>query len=123
MSRVLLIEDDRWLAESYASTLEKARHEVVVVASAGGAMDSVEQIMPDVILADVMLEGHTIFALLHELQSYDDTRDIPVVLCSGLSKEQLQVDRLKSYGVVDILSKTDITPQWLQSAIQQAVAI
>lgn len=116
---VLLVEDDHWLADSYKRTLEKEGFEVSSVSDASSAMRMVEDAAPDCIVADVMLEGHTIFALLYELQSYDDTRRIPVVLCSALDYDALKRNRLHQYGVVKVLDKATLTPDSLDLAVKE----
>lgn len=121
MKSVLLIEDDHWLAESYIRSLKEQGYEVMAVDNAEMAMRSVEESMPDCIVADVMLEGHTVFSLLYELQSYDDTRLIPVVLCSNLSHDMLSQTRLHHYGVVSVLDKATLTPDSLDLAIKEAL--
>lgn len=119
MTRVLLVEDDHWLAESYRRVLEKAGFVVLVTTGGHEAMALLEDKPVDVLLVDVMLEGHTVFGLLHELQSYDDTRRIPVVICSALNDELLEVDRLHSYGVVAVLDKTTLTPEQLVLTLRE----
>lgn len=121
MKRILLIEDDHWLADSYTRSLTGLGYEVALADSAETAMRSVEELMPDCIVADVMLEGHTVFALLYELQSYDDTRLIPVVVCSNLGSDALSLTRLHHYGVVAVLDKATLTPDSLDLAIKEAL--
>lgn len=117
MKRVLLIEDDPWLAESYRRVMTKNGFEVRVVADADVAMRGLEKGQCDVIVADIMLEGHTVFALLHELQSYDDTATIPVILCSSLSSDGLSEEKLHEYGVRRVLDKATLTPEQLVNVV------
>lgn len=119
MKTILLIEDDHWLGDSYGRMLKRSGYEVIRSDTAEAAMQSVEESMPDCIIADVMLEGHTVFSLLNELQSYDDTRRIPVVLCSNLDHDMLSQARLHHYGVVSILDKATLTPDSLELAIKE----
>lgn len=121
MKHILLVEDDHWLADSYRRTLEREGFEVSSVTDASSAMRMVESQPPDCIVADIMLEGHTIFALLHELQSYDDTRRIPVILCSALDHDALSRNRLHEYGVVQVLDKATLTPDSLDLAVKECV--
>lgn len=121
MKTVLLIEDDHWLADSYSRTLTRAGFSVACVDAAETAMHSVEERAPDCIVADVMLEGHTVFSLLHELQSYDDTRQIPIVICSNLSHDVLSEEKLHQYGVVKVLDKGTVTPESLERAVKDAL--
>lgn len=121
MKTVLLIEDDHWLADSYARTLTRSGCAVVRVDSAERAMQAVEESAPDCIVADIMLEGHTIFVLLHELQSYDDTRQIPVIICSNLTHDAVAAERLHHYGVVRVLDKATVTPDSLELAVKDVL--
>ena len=122
MSRILLVEDDHWLADSYARALKAEGYDVSSVSDASSAMRFVEGHAPDCIVADIMLEGHTIFALLHELQSYDDTRRIPVILCSALDHDALSKVRFHEYGVVQVLDKATLTPDSLDLAGKECLA-
>lgn len=121
MKTILLIEDDHWLGDSYGRTLARSGYSVLRADTAELAMRLVEESVPDCIVADIMLEGHTVFTLLHELQSYDDTRHIPVILCSNLSREALSRTRLHHYGVVSVLDKATLTPDSLDIAIRDVI--
>ena len=119
MIKVLIIEDDAWLGESYRTVLKQAGCDVVVVSDAESAMQSIDSTQPDVIVADVVLRGQTVFGLLHELQTYDDTKIIPVILCTGLETRVIRPDKLHSYGVVKVLSKSTLSPAELSLAVKE----
>ena len=75
---------------------------------------------PDVIVADIMLGDHTVIGLLHELQSYEDTQKIPVIICSSIAKSAAHMqEQLHEYGVVEILGKATVTPESLATAVQE----
>lgn len=119
MIKVLIVEDDAWLGESYRTVLGRAGCEVVAVNDAESAVQSIDFVRPDVIVADVMLRGQTVFGLLHELQTYDDTKTIPVILCTGLETRVIRPDKLHSYGVVKVLSKSTLSPAELSLAVKE----
>lgn len=119
MKQVLIVEDDRWLADSYQRLLEKAGFRVTGVQTAEEAIRQVETVAPDAILADVLLEGNTVISLLHELQSYDDTKLVPVVICTSLTHDKLETDRLHSYGVRAVLDKAILTPEQLVATLRE----
>lgn len=106
---ILLVEDDAWLAETQSAVLEKAGYSVRVAPHAPAAIAMVDQALPDAIVLDVLLAGSTAFALLHELQSYADTGEIPIILCTNLA-EQFELKQLKDYGVKRIVDKTTMHP-------------
>lgn len=120
MTHILLIEDDAWLAELEAGILERAGYEVTIAPHAPVAMQLVDQRKPDGIVADVLLAGSTVFALLHELQSYSDTGVIPVVLCTNLA-EQFSVDDMSGYGIRRIVDKATMDPAELVAAVKAVI--
>lgn len=122
MKSILIIEDDRWLGDSYDKILSKDGFNVLRAEDAATAMRLVEECLPDVIVADVMLEGHTVFALLHELQSYDDTQKIPVILCSNLEAAVLNNTNLEQYGIRQVLNKALLKPDQLIETVRAYVS-
>jgi CheY-like chemotaxis protein len=120
MTKVLLVEDDAWLAELEAGVLVKAGYEVQVAPHAPAAIELVDTFQPEVIVLDVLLAGSTAFALLNELQSYSDTGLVPVVLCTNIA-DQFDVNRLKEYGIKRVVDKTTMHPDDLIAAVRSVV--
>ena len=117
MSRVLLVEDDAWLAELESATLANAGFGVQVTSHGYAAIDAINAQVPDVIILDVLLAGTTAFSLMNELQSYGDTAKVPIILCTNLA-EQFEASKLSAYGVVRILDKTTMHPDDLVVAVR-----
>lgn len=117
MTTVLLVEDDAWLADIESRVLREANYEVRVVHHALAAIEAVDEAVPDVIILDVLLAGSTAFSLLNELQSHEDTKEIPVVLCTNLA-EQFDSTKLKLYGVKRVVDKTTMHPKDLVVAVR-----
>lgn len=114
---ILVIESDEWLAEQYERVLMND-YKVVAVNNLMAAISVIDGVMPDLIIADILLTGGTIFGLLHELQSYGDTGDIPVVISTGFV-DNLRIDNLKPYGVRRILDKNSMLPGDLLDVAQE----
>lgn len=117
---VLIVEDDDWLANQQALTIKSAGYKVKVVHHALAAIQAIDKLHPDAIILDVLLAGSTAFALMHELQSYGDTGDIPIILCTNLASE-LRIDDLSEYGVKRILDKSKMVPSDLVSALRSVL--
>ncbi len=117
MTNVLLVEDDPWLAELEAGVLSDAGFTVFHSPHAPSAIAKIDETQPDIIILDVLLTGSTAFALLHELQSYSDTKTIPVILCTNMA-ESLKLEDLKQYGVRRIVDKTTMQLDDLPAAIK-----
>lgn len=119
--RVLLVEDEPWLAELQAASLTKAGYAVEYAAHAQAAMGRIDEATPAVIVLDMMLTGATGMALLHELQSHEDLRHIPVVLCTSAS-DAMALDEVRPYGVRRILDKTTMQPDDIVVAVRSVTA-
>ena len=115
---LLLIEDDQWLADSYMLILTARGYEVTHFSTAHEAMRWIDAHPVSLIIADILLgEGNTL-TLLHELQSYADTAQIPVVVCTNVGPEQFEGVDLASYGVVALLDKATVTPDKLLLCVE-----
>ncbi len=121
MNKILLIEDDQWLADSYQAILRSRGHGVTHLATAHEAMDWIDKNPPVLIVADVLLGDHSSFTLFHELQSYGDTSLIPIILCTNVDAEQLKDVSLSSYGIVEVLDKSTLTPDRLVLAVEEHI--
>ena len=118
--QVLLVEDDPWLAELEAEVLTQAGFEVTLSPHAPSAIAKIDAQQPDVIILDVLLTGSTAFALLHELQSYGDTKKVPVILCTNMA-ENLKLEDLRLYGVRRIIDKSTMQLDDLPAAIRSVL--
>jgi twitching motility two-component system response regulator PilH len=119
-ANILIVEDDVWLAEQYARTLQEAGFRAEFVHHALAAMDAIDQSPPDLIVLDVLLAGPNAFTLLHELQSHVDLSTIPVILCTN-SADQLSGDDIAAYGVKEVLDKATMHPDELVAAIKKVL--
>lgn len=104
--KVLVLEDDRLLADSLRqSLLNKLKNiKVTVVHEPARALDLIDESMPDLLLADMHLGDRNLLTLLNEMASYPDTLALPKIILSS-SGRQLRIDDLTSYGVRAIYDK------------------
>jgi DNA-binding response OmpR family regulator len=80
--RILLIEPDRVLAETYARTLQSRGHSVSVCAGAQSGVLAADDRRPDLVLLELQLIEHSGIEFLYEFRSYPDWQDIPVIIHS-----------------------------------------
>ncbi len=117
MTKILIVEDDDWLAAQHQRVLKKAGYQTVVSGHALDAIVAIDAEKPNLIVLDLLLTGNTGFTLLHELQSYSDTAVIPVVICSNVA-EDLKLEDLKPYGVRRIIDKATMSPDDVVAAVR-----
>ena len=119
--RVLLVEDDTWLAEVETDVLQKAGYKTAVAPHALAAIDLVDTFHPDIIILDVLLAGHTAFSFLNELQSHTELQQIPIVLCTNLA-EQFNDTPLREYGIYRVVDKTTMKSDDLVTAVKAVLS-
>ena len=117
-AKVLIIEDDVWFADSLISGLKD--FEVGFANDPDNVFSEIEKNKPDVIVADIVLGSKNLFTLLNEMQSYVDTRSIPVIILSSQAKQINLVD-VESLFVKAVIDKTEVTPELINREIAALV--
>lgn len=112
---ILLIEDDQWLADSLISGFSELS--VEAIRDPEEAFVAIDHHRPDVIVGDVILGNKNIFTLLNEMQSYQDTREIPIILISS-NADRINEEDVKIFNVKKIVDKSDLDPQQLVDYIK-----
>ncbi len=104
MAKVLLIEDDAGLREILKFNLSRSGYDPIEAESAQEALLLLEDIVPDLILLDLMLPGLKGEDFLNIIRNNEKLGYIPVVVISAKSEENKVVELLKS-GADDYLTK------------------
>ncbi len=117
MAKILIIEDNQIMADNFALIL-KSFFDIECINSAEEAMNIINKNLPDIIILDVLLNGHSAFALLNELQSYQDTANIPIIICSNLVNH-LDMKTIRHYNVHKVIDKSVITPDILINSCRE----
>ena len=87
MSKVLVVDDsltDRRIMTTY---LTEAGLTVLDVESAEEAMEKIADYQPQLIVLDVVMGGKSGFEMCRNLKADQNTKPIPVILCSSKSTE------------------------------------
>jgi len=126
MPHILLVEDDRWLAELYAAVLrEQSSYEVSVAYSASDGLTklSVKEKV-DLIILDMLLPDHNGIEFLHEAASYEDLNATPIIVLSSVYEHDFHMHprRWEQYGVIDYLYKPTTKPAALLARVKKHFA-
>jgi two-component system alkaline phosphatase synthesis response regulator PhoP len=104
MSRVLVVEDDKDIAELIAHYLQKADHTVEIAASGTAALRQVKESAPDLILLDLMLPGMDGLLVCQTFRSDPATAAIPIIMLTARGEEAERVTGLE-LGADDYITK------------------
>lgn len=115
VKKVLIIEDDAWLAEHYARRLEKLGYQIRQTDNGIEGIEIIDNFRPDVIILDILLPGPNGLVLLHELQSHSDLAVIPVIVCSSIGA--VPEEDMAIYGVREVIDKSSMDLDSLEVAL------
>lgn len=90
MKRVLLIEPDKVLADTYRQAMRSQGYEVAMANGAQAGVLAADEKRPDVIVLEIQLVGHSGIEFLYELRSYPEWQDIPVIIQSQVPPVEFQ---------------------------------
>ncbi len=106
--RILIAEDDKYLANAYRVKLEKENFEVLIVAQGKELLEEVEKYKPDLILLDLLMPVMDGFEALKKLKENEKTRDIPVLIASNLG-QKADLDKGMELGAEDYIVKSNLS--------------
>lgn len=104
MSLVLVVEDERAIAELIAINLQHAGYDVRLAADAETAQRLVDQVLPEVVLMDWMLPGQSGPQTVQRWRADPRTRQLPVIMLTARAEEADKIVGLDS-GADDYLTK------------------
>jgi two-component system, OmpR family, response regulator RpaA len=102
--RVLVIDDDPAIAELVAINLEMAGYDVTQATDGIKGQALAVQLVPDLIMLDLMLPKVDGFTICQRLRRDERTSDIPILMLTALSQTQDKVEGFNA-GADDYLTK------------------
>lgn len=108
-SKILIVEDDAFLAGIYAHKFEDEGFKVELAVDGEAGLKSAQSSSPDLILLDVVMPKLDGFELLEKLKAGKKTRSIPVILLTNLGQKE-HVDKGLELGAEDYLIKAHFMP-------------
>jgi len=116
-SKVLIIEDDRFLLKLYADKLQREGFEVLSSLTGEEGLNKISAEKPDLIILDLILPGKNGFEVLSELKLNPGTKDIPVIILTNLGQEA-DVKKGLELGADTYLVKTDFSLSQLPEVVK-----
>lgn len=120
--KVLIIDDDENLSAVFETALQKAGLETVFALNGKSGLDKARSEKPDIILLDQVLPDISGNEALKTLKMDSHTQQIPVLILSNFSQEELVKEAINN-GAVDYIFKYQVGPADLVSKVKQALKI
>ncbi len=106
MSKILLVEDDRFLIKAVYTKLTQKGFEVVLANDGDEAISKAKSEKPELVLLDMVLPKKSGFEVLRAIKGDPDTASIPVFILSNLAQDQ-DIQEGKALGAEDYIVKSN----------------
>lgn len=106
MEKIVFIEDERTLQKMLGEALVGAGFSVENASDGEAGLALVRQVMPDLVLLDLILPKVDGFTVLNELKKDEKTKDIPVMVLTNLETAD-DVEKVIALGATTYLVKAN----------------
>ena len=118
MEKILIIEDEKILAEMYRDKFTQAGFEVVLAFDSKEGLEMTKKEKPDLIILDILLPKENGITFLKWLRETPEISSLPVVAFSNFDDPKIKIEAA-NLEVKDYLIKTDYTPREIVAKIKQ----
>ncbi len=112
--KVLLIEDEKEVAELYRLKLTLDGYSVMVAQDGESGLKSAVENKPDLIFLDIKMPGMDGFEVLKHLRDDEITKSTPVVILSNFDEQEM-IEKGLSLGANEYLIKSQFNPSDLSA--------
>lgn len=118
--KILLIEDETFIADIYARELTKAGFNVKVVGNGNDGLKLLQEERFDLLLLDIMLPGMHGLEVLRQFKLKHPNSTIQIVLLTNLGHEEV-IKEAFSLGAQGYLIKASYTPKQVVSEVSNVL--
>jgi len=116
--KILLIEDDSFLLNMYATKFEMENFQVISAEDGVKGLKLSQEESPDIILLDIILPKLSGFEVLKKIKEDNKLKKIPVILLTNLSQKD-DIDKCLQLGAQDYLIKAHFMPSEVVEKIKK----
>jgi len=117
--KILIIEDEEILLNLLNKKLSNLGYEVYTAKDGETGFKAVKEIVPDLILLDIIMPKMGGFEVMEKLKEDESLKTIPIIVISN-SGQPVELNKAKELGAKDWLIKTEFDPkEVIEKVIQQ----
>lgn len=118
--KILLVEDDPMISTMYQTKFSMEGYTIEVASDGAMGLEKAKEMVPDVILLDIILPKLDGFAVLKEIKADASTKKVPVILLTNLGQDD-DVRRGKELGANDYFIKSNHTPAEIVAKVKTII--
>lgn len=101
---ILIVDDTPENVKVLGTILHKKNYRIMVAQNGLQALKAVENMIPDLILLDIMMPGMDGYQVCQELKKHECTREIPIIFLTAATDHEYELKGLR-LGAVDYIHK------------------
>ena len=114
LARILIVDDDPSVLQTFARMLRLEGHEVLTALDADAAWVEIATSRPDAVLLDLRLGDMDALTFLRRLRAHEEHRDTPVAIVTG----DYAVDPATATALRELQADVYFKPLWLQDLVE-----
>lgn len=120
MPKILIVEDDPFLSEMYATKLAQEKFEIEFAKDGKEALTKTKEAKPDLILLDIVLPKMDGFEVLQKIKKDPELKKIKIIALTNLGQKE-EIERGYALGVDDYIVKAHFTPTEVIAKVKQVL--
>ena len=120
-TKVLIIEDDRYISKMFQLKLSLDGMDVQVAENGHQGIEKVKEFSPDIILLDILMPEMDGYEVLEAIKGEDQTKDIPVLIMSNLGQE-VHIQKAMDLGAIGYIVKSQYTPSNVSEKVKEVLS-
>lgn len=118
--KVLIIEDDPFIADVYVLKLESEGYDVDTAPDGLKGLDAIKKKKYDIILLDILMPNMDGFKVLEQIKMIPGFSKVPVIILTNLSQKK-DIQKGIDLGASDYIIKTKFTPTEVVKTINKVL--
>lgn len=121
MKRILIIEDDRLVANIYGNKYTSAGFDVEICTDGAEGLQLLKSFAPDLVQLDLQIPHVTGVEIIRSIRNQPETKSLPVIVLSNCYVTDLVKEAWKA-GATKCLSKLECTPNVMLEVVRKVFA-
>lgn len=120
MAKVLIVEDDVFMARMYLKIFTHDNFEVEIASNGEEGISKAKNNKPDIILLDIMMPKMNGFQMLEAIMADEQLKNVPVVMLTNLAGDQ-DIEEARKKGAADYIVKSNYTPRQIIDMVKRII--